>query len=143
MEIRLNCRRVILHFWKFFIPHSILIRPPPILAKCGDHKNFHCHFYSVLYEVISPSSTSQPLSDGVLSTTSSNLHLTPSGEILNSSTFFRVAAIFPIGHFITTPPLYEHLYKISTLYNYAQNSRFTNEKFDLPCFLVDIFTIFS
>ena len=42
-----------------------------------------------------------------------NFHLPPFVGMINFSTSFRVVAIFPVGHFITTPPLYENLEKYS------------------------------
>ena len=81
----LNGRGVILHFLKFSIS-----------------------FLSRYSRVNSPLSTSQPLSGGTQSTTPSNFRLTTTGGIINSSTSFRVVVIFPVGHFITTPLLYEN-----------------------------------
>ena len=76
-------------------------------------ERFSLSFSSHYSRVNSPSSTSQPLSGGTLSTTPSNFRLTPSGGIINSSTSFRVVVIFVVGHFITTPLLYENVGKFS------------------------------
>ena len=75
--------------------------PFPILAKCGhrhNQQNFHCHFHPIIYE----SSLHQALHNVTLSTTPSNFHLTPSHGMVSFSISFRVVAIFPVGHFITT-----------------------------------------
>ena len=47
--------------------------------------------------------------------TPSNFYLTLPGGITNSSTSFRVVAIVPVGHFITTLPLDENLEKYPPL----------------------------
>ena len=103
----LNCRGIILHFLRFSFLITFVMAP--ILAKCGHH-HYQQHFQN------SPSSTAQPLSGGTLpNTPSSNVRLVPSDGIINSSTTFKVVAIFPVDHFIASSSLHENLKSIHPL----------------------------
>ena len=105
---------VMLHFLTFspFIAFYNDLSPYFIkIWKLSLVEDFWMSFSSHYSWVNSSSSTSQPLSGGTLSTIPSNFHLTPPGGIVNSSTFFRVVAYFPVGHFITSPPLHDNLEK--------------------------------
>ena len=107
-------------FWNFSPLTTSWNDPLPHFGKMwllSLSARFSLSFSSHYSWVNSPSSTSQPLSGGTLSTTPTNFPLALSGGIINSSTFFRVVAIFPVGHFITTPLFYENLQKYQPLAN--------------------------
>ena len=73
-------------------------------------ENFPCHFHRNIHE----STAHQALQNPVRWNTvyhSIQFSLIPSGGIINSSTSFGVVAIFPVGHFITTPLLCQNLEK--------------------------------
>ena len=117
LECTLLCSIVWGHIvlFEIFHPSHNIYTDPPILAECGHHhyqETFHCHSHPSIYVwVNSPSSSSQPFSGGTLSTTPPNFRLAPFSGSINSPTSFRVAAIFPVGHFITTPQFYANLEK--------------------------------
>ena len=82
--------------------------PPPIIVKCGnDHyqKNFHCPFHPIIHK----STLHQALHNLCQVEHCLPSHPIFAGGIINSSTSFMAVVIFPVSHFITTPPLYQNL----------------------------------
>ena len=98
----LNCRVVILKFLKILTPCCIYRDLPPILA------NYGCHHYQQNFTFTPTLHQALP---NVCQVEHCLLRLAPYDGTIQSFSHFRVVSIFPVGHFITTPPLYENLEK--------------------------------